>query len=512
VSLEPDALPGVAATPDAAALLAGAPLEVVSDLGTADPSRLAALVTTGEELAGLGRQARQLRRAGVKLVEVDPGRGPSLRRTDLQVASTPDGRGDLLLPTFDPTVANPVGWQRDPAVAHAVPLHRPDGELAAWPADVAGDVVVIAGPELGGPARRAAVGERRAVRVEDDTALADRLRRAATVVHDPAWETDQRAALRTQLHALAVGTPVVTTSAAPAARLGLPVVAVDRAADLWSTAAELVADPDRRERLSVVGRREVLLHHAGPARLARLLDAAGCARPRSPRLSVVLATNRGAFLEHGIRSVLGQAIEDLELVLCLHGDVPDPPAGLLDGTHRAVQVHRVPVELTLGEVLNVGIEAATGVHVAKMDDDDWYGRDHLTDLRLAIGYSGADMVGKRIDHIYLAPLDRTITRRRAQPERDRPHVSGPTLFARRDTLRRVRFGQLTGPEDSDFQRRLLDEGGRVYGTHSLDVVLHRHGGNTWDADSENLLAEAERDVPGLDLDATASSPGAFVTR
>jgi hypothetical protein len=510
VSLEPDDLPPVAATTTAAQVLAGAPVEVVDDPGAVDADRVAAFVATGAELADLGRSVRQLRRAGVRLVEVDPGRRPSLRRPDLQVASTPDGRGDLLLPTFDPTVTNPVGWQRDPSVAYVVPLHRPPGPIAPWPEDVADEVVVLAGPDLGGPARRAAVGERRAVRAEDDAALADRLRRSAVVVHDPAWETDERAALRTQLHALAVGTPVVTTAAAPAARLGLPVTAVERSAALWSAAAELVADPDQRERTSVVARREVLLHHAGPARLARLLDAAGADTPRTPRLSVVLATNRGAFLEHGIRNVLGQSIEDLELVLCLHGDVPDPPPGLLDGTHRTVQVHRLPVELHLGEVLNAGADAATGRHVAKMDDDDWYGRDHLTDLRLAIGYSGADMVGKRIDHIYLAPIERTITRRRSQPERDRPHVSGPTLFARRDTIRRVRFGKLTGPEDSDFQRRLLADGGRVYGTHSLDVVLHRHGGNTWDADAESLLDEAERDVEGLDLTGTASAPGAYV--
>jgi hypothetical protein len=125
--------------------------------------------------------------------------------------------------------------------------------------------------------------------------------------------------------------------------------------------------------------------------------------------------------------------------------VPDPPAGLLEDSGRAFQVHRLPQELHLGEMLNHGIDHATGVHWAKMDDDDWYGRDHLLDLRLAMEYSGADLVGKRIDHIYLAPIERTVTRRRAAPERDRPHVSGPTLFGRTDLLQRIRFGKLTGP-------------------------------------------------------------------
>jgi hypothetical protein len=515
VSLEPADLPPVAATPGGQRVLAGAPLVPVGGLADVDADAVRAVVVTGSELDEVAaRELRQLRRAGVVVIEVDPPRRTALRRTDLQVATAPEGRGDLLLPTFDPMVTNPVGWSRDAPQRYAVPLHRPpEGELPPWPEELSDDVAVIAGPDLPPDARRAAIGDRRSMKVEGDADLADRLRRVQVVVHDPAWETDARASLRTQLHALAKGTPVVTTADAPAAQLGLPVVAVDGPDRLWDAAASLAHDPDRRERVSVVARREVLLRHAGPARLARLLEAAGAEPVTSPRLSVVLATNRGAFLEHGIRNVLGQSIDDLELVLCLHGpDVPDPdPAWFAARPDVAVQVLRLPQELHLGELLNAGADAATGRHVAKMDDDDWYGRDHLTDLRLAIGYSGADLVGKRIDHIYLAPIDRTITRRRSAPERERPHVSGPTLFARRDTIRRIRFAKLTGPEDSDFQRRLLADGGRIYGTHSLDVVLHRHGGNTWDADAEALLAEAERDVAGLDLDGTASAPGAFVT-
>lgn len=512
---DPAALPTIAATPGGAAVLVGADVQWVDldGLERLDADQVAVLVLTGAELAGATRQVRRLRKAGVAVVEVDPGRRPALRRSDLQVGTTPGGVNDLLLPTFDPRVTNPVGWRREPAVDLGVVLHRPvAGPLPGWPRDT-GDVIVLAGPELGGPARRAAVGEdQRAVSWDDDVSLADRLRRVGVLVADPDWEQDAASTLRTQLHALAVGTPVVTTASSPAAQLGLPVVAVDGPSQLWSTARELATDLDRRERVSVVGRRQVLSHHAAPARLARLLDAVGRSVPAAPRITVTFATNRGAFLEHGIRSILGQSIEDLELVVLLHGDeVPDPPARLLEGSGRTVQVHRLPVEFHLGELLNHGIDHATGTYVAKMDDDDWYGRDHLLDLRLALEYSGADLVGKRIDHIYLAPLERTVTRRRAAPERDRPHVSGPTLFGRRDTLGRVRFGKLTGPEDSDFQRRLLDEGGRIYGTHGLDVVLHRHGGNTWEADAQALLDEAERDVAGLDLEATASAPGAYIT-
>ena len=171
---------------------------------------------------------------------------------------------------------------------------------------------------------------------------------------------------------------------------------------------------------------------------------------------------------------------------------------------------RVGTDRVLGEVLNVGLDAATTPLVAKMDDDDLYGRDHLRDLVLAHGYRGADVVGKRIDHVLLADRDLTVTRRRSAPERDRPHVSGPTLLGTTEVLRRARFAAVTRGEDTDLLDRLRADGRVVYGTHALDVILHRHGGNTWDAD-EALLEDAERTAPGRDLVTTASEPDAFLT-
>ena len=60
----------------------------------------------------------------------------------------------------------------------------------------------------------------------------------------------------------------------------------------------------------------------------------------------------------------------------------------------------------LGAVLAAATAAAAGPLLAKMDDDDVYGAEHLWDLVLAHEYSGAALVGKFPATVYLARSDR----------------------------------------------------------------------------------------------------------
>ena len=43
-----------------------------------------------------------------------------------------------------------------------------------------------------------------------------------------------------------------------------------------------------------------------------------------------------------------------------------------------------------------------------MDDDDYYSIEHLWDLVLALEYSGADLVGKAAEFVYLEEIDVTL--------------------------------------------------------------------------------------------------------
>ena len=127
-----------------------------------------------------------------------------------------------------------------------------------------------------------------------------------------------------------------------------------------------------------------------------------------------------------------------------------------------VRVLHAPAEESLGSCLNRLVDAASGEVVAKMDDDDLYGPNYLSDQLHALDYSGADVVGKQAHHMYLEAQDLTIVRFPEREHRFTDFVMGPTIVTRREVARAHPFADLGRGEDTDFLRRVAADGLSIY--------------------------------------------------
>ena len=132
-------------------------------------------------------------------------------------------------------------------------------------------------------------------------------------------------------------------------------------------------------------------------------------------------------------------------------------------------------------LLNEAARRAAGDVLLKMDDDDWYGPDFVTDLLMARAHSGADVVGCPPEFVFVEQLGLTV-RRRDPTERFGGIVAGGTMMVvPRRPRRRRRV-----PPDAPLRRRRLPAGGPaaggvVYRAHGHGYVLRRAvGGHTWD--------------------------------
>ena len=262
-----------------------------------------------------------------------------------------------------------------------------------------------------------------------------------------------------------------------------------------------LADPTYRESVSVAQRRATLTDHALPVRLRQIRRAAGLPVQRPPGVSVVVSTNRPEMLERIVANVALQDYPSLELVLALHGDgfpAADPAAP--DGL--TLTVLRFPADAVFGHVLGSASASASGEWVTKMDDDDWYGAEHLSDLVLAAGYSGADLVGKGSEFVYLEAAGVTIRRGLGAGEAPSRTLSGGTLLVRSSVLRDV-DGWRGLPRGVDVA--LIDDvvsaGGAVWRTHPFGYLLRRTTGrHTWSVDERYFERQAEQRWDGLALD------------
>ncbi|WKZ81680.1 MAG: methyltransferase domain-containing protein [Acidimicrobiia bacterium] len=408
-------------------------------------------------------------------------------------------------PCVDVSVANPIGWRRDPEPNVALILPYPD-----LPSRSLADDHLVAALEsrlvvYGTRARLPRRLRRRArPEVTSTRMLAEIAKRHAAVLALPDMYGTEAEFVGAVLSVLAAGTPVITPGSALLSEM-LPldaVLGVASGEEAGGVAERLVADPIERERRGVMGRRPVLSNHTTRQRFERILTALRIPGDTTERISVLLATRRPGFLDRAISNVERQAGVAIELVLVLHGGgFQDAEVERLT-TNRPfpVKVVRAPATWTFGDCLNAGLAVTTGEFVTKMDDDDWYGAEHLADLLIAHRFSGADIVGKPAAWLHLEATDQTALRPTWVPERFQRHVAGGTMFMRREVVTRLGFERRHKSVDVSLYRRARDAGCSMYVTHAFGYVLVRHGDHTWKVEDGEMLAGTEHLWEGRRLD------------
>jgi hypothetical protein len=345
-------------------------------------------------------------------------------------------------------------------------------------------------------------------RLGDGRAALRFLHRRLGVIDHPSFHSSEWERAGWVVRLCAAGVPVVLAEPSP----GLERLLGAELFELCAGASpRQLADLDARERLSVAVRRIALREHSVTARWRQICAAAQIALPAPPMVSVIFATRREEWLAHGLAQIERQTYEPRELVVCLHGDefAPDVEQRVRAAASGTVKVVRVDSELTLGDALNAGVEASEGELVTKMDDDDYYNVDHLWDLVLACEYSGADLVGKGAEFVYLGgSFDLTIRRFMGDGESEHPRLAGGALMARRGPLTQLGgWPRRSRGEDTWIVKNFRAAGRGVYRTHGFGYILNRHfRDHTWNTYVDYFLVQSQREWRGLRLDETAIEP------
>ncbi|MFE3453252.1 glycosyltransferase family 2 protein [Nonomuraea sp. NPDC059194] len=218
----------------------------------------------------------------------------------------------------------------------------------------------------------------------------------------------------------------------------------------------------------------------------------------TPTVSVVMSSMRPHLLGSALDQIARQRHVQVEVLLGLHG-IEDHPLA-----RRAVEACAVPIrvvsagaDVPFGALLNRAASHASGDYLAKWDDDDWYGPDHLADLLLAKRASGADIVGTAAEFFYLEPLRTTIRRTSYRSETWSDFVAGGTILLDRDGF--PGFEPLTRGVDAALLKARHADGARIYRTHGLGYVLRRSlsEGHTWQLPLSHFLKVAHNQWRGF---------------
>ena len=404
------------------------------------------------------------------------------------------GRVHVLPSAAEPHLHNPMreaGWPR-----YAVCFAGARPSIASLPGD--DDVRDLVDP-----------ASRFGLHVFDDSSESPERTAVAYRCHDVllnAAGPSPTAVPRRVFESLACGTPVVSADS-PVLRdlLGDCVRLTHSAAGTISHLEALLHDQETHAREAHLGYRSVHRRHTWRHRLDAIMATIGLPPPRRPRpgVSVVMPVMRPRNVVRAVANFARQSHPDKELLLVLnnaHFDLDRIRETVRSVEH--VQVLEIPGAPTLGACLNEGVRQASGRYVAKMDDDDHYGAEYLSDLVLAARFSGAEIAGKATYYAYVESRDVMALRVVESEHAWVSGVTGATLFVERDVLTRVPFRNVETSEDLGFARDASLAGCRAYSADRFNYVAVRRvdkASHTWKMSDDRFLERCRHPQHGLHL-------------
>lgn len=276
----------------------------------------------------------------------------------------------------------------------------------------------------------------------------------------------------------------------------------DDVGDAVALRTEIVArlhQTELRDREALARQRAVLAEHTYAHRVDELLRSIESSPPvRDSSISAVVSTNRSHQIDNVLANVGRQAHGEVELVLVLHGlDVAEIELRerAAERGVRQLRVVHADSTCTLGACLNIGVDAASGAYVAKMDDDNIYGRHYLTDLLNAFASSGAGIVGKWAHYVWLRSTGAVVLRYPDAEHTWQRRIQGGSMLFEGDVVRQLRFGDLPRAVDSDILDRAIAEGVKIWSADRFNYVSVRgedRTDHTWTVTDETFLTGSGR--------------------
>lgn len=220
-----------------------------------------------------------------------------------------------------------------------------------------------------------------------------------------------------------------------------------------------------------------------------------------PEVSIITSTNKGKYIHNIFANYTRFNYLSKELIIILNNNTLDindyklKAQGLKD-----VRIFQLDESCTLGECLNFGIENSRYNYISKMDDDDYYGANYLTDLMNVFKYTDAKIVGKSSCFIYFQD---TSTLGIFLPNRENKYVSGGiaggTLIFKKEILESVKFRKIKGHgTDYFFLNDCNDANIKMFSADKYNYVYVKHKNvneHTWKVSSEELMNNYSEKFP-----------------
>lgn len=215
-------------------------------------------------------------------------------------------------------------------------------------------------------------------------------------------------------------------------------------------------------------------------------------------ISVICCTIRDGMMENVFKNYEKQDVKKKELIIILNRDNMDLAKWKKRAKRsRNVSVYQFAKQKKLGDSLNFAIRSSKYDYIAKMDDDDYYAPQYLSEQWKALKKNKADVVCKRTVYMYFTK-DKTLAVHlhgwRVNTFSNREGgIKGSTFLIRKRVYEKVKFPNFNKDEDMTFLRKCFIKKVKVFVADKNNYVCLRRSErlHTWNASNQSLLQESK---------------------
>ncbi|MCR3761172.1 glycosyltransferase [Clostridium felsineum] len=214
-----------------------------------------------------------------------------------------------------------------------------------------------------------------------------------------------------------------------------------------------------------------------------------------PGITIITPTNKPDFMKNIRKNFTRCSYPKVEFIIILNSDLLNIEMykRYFSGIPN-IKIYKLGKNTSLGESLNFGIEHSNYNYVAKLDDDDYYGKNYIEDAMNIFNYTNADIVGKSSHFIYFEKNKFLNLWHSDHDNQYAKAVAGATFVMKKYIFKKVKFHNLTNGEDLDLLRKCNSLGFRIYSGDIFNYVYNRHidiQNHSWKINNSDLISKSK---------------------
>ena len=293
---------------------------------------------------------------------------------------------------------------------------------------------------------------------------------------------------------LACGTNVISSYSPGIEKMFPEIVKLSKTKEETLKHLEIMTkNKDFRDRLSLLGIREIFNHHTYTLRFEAILDELDINYKKqiTTGVSVITCINSEGNMDLIFENYERQLYENKELIIILNNDTMSLTSWK-NKYKRYINVKIFQMEETksLIQCLNFAVENCNLEYVA-IFNDDYYGKNYLVDAINTFKYSNADIVGKYSHYAY-SEINEILSINLPNIEyRCVKYVKFPTMIIRKRLFDKIKFSEKLYRYDVEFLKNCADNKIFIYASDRFNYVCKTEGNSYIEQDGATKVASGK---------------------